>query len=790
MADFQYITKDDSSPQGKPRVCFTAHPDDYQIYFEEIRQDIFKRQNCVIFYLDGNTQPDKVDDYELRLGEMQLFVVPVTTKLLMTPNRAMDVEIPFAASRHIPVLPLIQESGLNELFQQRFGSLQYLNKYDTDPTVIPYHEKLTKFLESVIIGDELVQKIRAAFDAYVFLSYRKKDRKYAQELMRLIHLNPMCRDIAIWYDEFLTPGEDFNDAIEEAMKKSKLFALAVTPNLVNEVNYVLTTEYPKAREMDKEILPVEMVATDITQLKAKYADIPDPIHVSQKQLLDDRMLAMLKDIALSHDDRDAQHTFFIGLAYLKGIDVEIDRDKASKLIISAAKNGYPAGPQTLVAMYSQGEGVRHDFTEAAFWSEKNAEILNEEYQKSPICSGAVSYITALSELAQLHTKAEQYDFAEKVCHQIISSCRTFAEQYPDEYAFMQAQTKAFFLLGDNAYMDDDQEEGLDDYQKGIEVQESSAKRFRTESAKVELAFAYRKTAERAIMLSDDSTAQMCIQRAIAVSKSLKSASMRKELSEAYHTYVFYLIRKKELDTALQYSKKALRLNESVFSDLSDVENKRVLSLSYISFADVWYAKGEASYGKKAIKLTEKAVKYYRKADKLLSEVLDTGKTLAARRDMSKCMIKLGWANKSLGNDDSFVINFYPAIEQQQLIYNETHTTEDCNALIDTYIRFSMEDIQEYQLEGTTALLRHAAKILTQALELVKELLGMKNTVNTRSVSYEIYERLAKVAEYQCDDALRDDYLRQSAELAKSGTHKRDRNVYLDLCERLENKGNQ
>ena len=242
MADFQYITKDDSSPQGKPRVYFTAHPDDYQIYFEEIRQDIFKRQNCVIFYLDGNTQPDKVDDYELRLGEMQLFVVPVTTKLLMTPNRAMDVEIPFAASRHIPVLPLIQESGLNELFQKRFGSMQYLDKYDTDPTVIPYHEKLTKFLESVIIGDELVQKIRAAFDAYVFLSYRKKDRKYAQELMRLIHLNPMCRDIAIWYDEFLTPGEDFNDAIEEAMKKSKLFALAVTPNLVNEVNYVLTTE--------------------------------------------------------------------------------------------------------------------------------------------------------------------------------------------------------------------------------------------------------------------------------------------------------------------------------------------------------------------------------------------------------------------------------------------------------------------------------------------------------------------------------------------------------------------
>ena len=43
---------------------------------------------------------------------------------------------------------------------------------------------------------------RHAFDAYIFLSYRKKDRRYANELMRLIHNNPECRDIAIWFDEF------------------------------------------------------------------------------------------------------------------------------------------------------------------------------------------------------------------------------------------------------------------------------------------------------------------------------------------------------------------------------------------------------------------------------------------------------------------------------------------------------------------------------------------------------------------------------------------------------------
>ena len=122
-----------------------------------------------------------MEDYKLRLREMQLFVVPVTTKLLTKENRAMDVDVPFASENHIPVLPLMQEGGLDDMFNKKFGDLQYLDKHNTDPTAIPYDEKLTKYLESVIVGDELSKKVRAAFDAYIFLSYRKKDRKYAQE---------------------------------------------------------------------------------------------------------------------------------------------------------------------------------------------------------------------------------------------------------------------------------------------------------------------------------------------------------------------------------------------------------------------------------------------------------------------------------------------------------------------------------------------------------------------------------------------------------------------------------
>ena len=230
-------------------MYFCCHKDDFKKFFENISDEVLALQNCSVWYKDGNdyVNEELLDD----LKGMQLFVMPVTTNLLCTENDALDIEFKFAIENHIPVLPLMQEQGLEQIFNQKCGELQFLDKHNTDITAISYEEKLKKYLESVLIGDEMAEKIRAAFDAYVFLSYRKKDRKYAQELMRLIHKNEFCRDIAIWYDEFLTPGENFNDSIKEALQKSGLFVLTVTPSLLEKVadnkgverdNYIVTTE--------------------------------------------------------------------------------------------------------------------------------------------------------------------------------------------------------------------------------------------------------------------------------------------------------------------------------------------------------------------------------------------------------------------------------------------------------------------------------------------------------------------------------------------------------------------
>ena len=256
--DLKYKTNEMGDPQGKPKVYFACHPDDFAGAFPLLSDDILEISDCAVWYdPDPSRMPGSEEEqreFEEIMGDMQLFVFAVTTTFLEKENRARSLELPFAIERHIPILPIMLESGLGYKFSDTCAKIQVVTRYVTDPTATPYKDVLKTFLNAVLIGDEQARKVRAAFDAYVFLSYRKKDRKYAQRLMRLIHDNEDYRDIAIWYDEYLVPGEGFNEAIEDAFKKSSLFAMAVTPHLEEKGNYVMRVEYPMAMDRKEDVV--------------------------------------------------------------------------------------------------------------------------------------------------------------------------------------------------------------------------------------------------------------------------------------------------------------------------------------------------------------------------------------------------------------------------------------------------------------------------------------------------------------------------------------------------------
>ncbi len=383
----QYKTRGNVSPQGKLRVYFCAHPEDFAKTFDPITDEVLHTHgNAGIWFHDPADIENELyeaegtvlsDAFASDLALMQLFVVPVTARFLFSDDPARTLEFTYAVEHHIPVLPLMQEGGLESEFNRICGDMQFLYKDDRDPTALPYEDKLKKFLDSVLIGDELAAKVRAAFDAYIFLSYRKKDRKYAQEIMRLIHQNEFCRDIAIWYDEYLTPGESFNDAIAEALQKSRLFALVVTPSLLENPNYVMQIEYPQAREADKNILPIVARETDYEQMQVLYKDIDQGINKDDAVKLSDALKQRLGDIAREEVKDEPVHLFFMALAYLSGIDVEVNHERALSLMTDAAEADLPEAYEKLVAMYNTGEGVERNYETAISWQTKYVSWLKQ-----------------------------------------------------------------------------------------------------------------------------------------------------------------------------------------------------------------------------------------------------------------------------------------------------------------------------------------------------------------------------------------------------------------------------
>lgn len=426
MYGIKYKTRGMINPQGLPKVYFSCHPEDFERYFEVISDEILKKQNCAVFYYD-NLIPYDEEEMFLDLGQMHLFVMPITTNLLTKNNRAIDVEFGFAMENHIPVLPIMQEKGLEELFKMKCGDFQFLNRNEMEKTAISYDEKLEKYLLSVLIGDELAAKVKAAFDAYIFLSYRKKDRKYAQELMRLIHKNDFCRDIAIWYDEFLVPGENFNNSIEDALKKSDLFALVVTPNLINETNYVMTTEYPMAMQENKLVLPAEIIETDKKLLKEMYKGIPNCTDVHDDAALTESLLNAVKAMAINENDSSPEHLFFIGIAYLSGIDVEKNHERAVNLITSAAESGLPEAMEKLVSMYCNGEGVAINYETAVKWQKKYVEFLEEKKHDSK--EDVERYLNETTSLVYFYHEQELFDEVKSTCNSIISFIATVNGRY-------------------------------------------------------------------------------------------------------------------------------------------------------------------------------------------------------------------------------------------------------------------------------------------------------------------------------------------------------------------------
>ena len=420
----EYKTKGGVSPSGKPMVYITAHSCDMPLYFNTVSEMILNSFDCTICYNNDPEEPYRIKDIDVFLMQCRLVVIIVTSKFTDEDSCAYRKIFQMAMDMKKPVLPIMMENGIEQRFNEKCGNLQILDPFSADVTALSFESKLKKYLDTVLYDQNTAKKVKRAFSAYIFVSYRKKDRAYARKMMKLIHNFDFCRDIALWYDEFLTPGKDFEKSIRSALKKSQVFALAITPNLVCEPNYVQQIEYPMAVNLYKKVLPVEMKKTDRNALSIQYPNISEPLSPDNKVQLE-KALRQYLSLYIRKSDDSPEHIYLIGLANLMGIDMEINTENAVKMISSAADQLYKPAVKKLAEMFSSGDGVKPDYIRAADYYQRLACITEDEFNTNGEELSAVEYLDQLTLAAEFMYRAGKYTDAMVIYDRVRMKSKRF-----------------------------------------------------------------------------------------------------------------------------------------------------------------------------------------------------------------------------------------------------------------------------------------------------------------------------------------------------------------------------
>lgn len=456
IIDFSYRVRGDFSPNGLQKVFFSFYPEDKE-RMEKIADDILDISNCAAWYHEDSMTADDInlDDLGMKLQEMKLFVVIVSTNYLANDSLAKNWEYRFAMEHHIPVLPIAVESGLEEYFaaemnriHEGYGDIQLLRSEVTDRTEISYYQKLVRDLGAILLENEEVERIKQAFSGKIFLSYRKKDRRYANELMHTIHDIPSLRNVSIWFDEFMSSGEKWSDQIGDALKQSDVFLLLVSPSITEPDNYVIREEYPAARKQDKTIVSVGK-----NEDKSKLPDIEDlrQIFPGLRVLVDgdnaDELESVLQEIT-AETESTPETDYLIGLAFFNGIEMERDTEKAISLIVASARQNFPEAVEKLAEMYWKGDGIAVNYENSILWRKRLVDLYEKKFDEIKEPGEMLGYFDALERLAtclyELSSFRDSLLYAKQLAK--LMEKITF---FSDSLDFQHFYARAYDLCGKN-----------------------------------------------------------------------------------------------------------------------------------------------------------------------------------------------------------------------------------------------------------------------------------------------------------------------------------------------------
>ena len=404
-------TRDGSGYYGKKNIYFCSHPEDMDYYLKEITEDIFYVINCVIWHDDGEKISDS--DRHFFYQNMDLVVIPVTDRFLSDDNYAARCEIDVFKKAHIPILPIITDESQFDAANELFGNRQVLEHTVTDKTKLGYFNKLERFLRGYLMGQSLFTEYGNVFTDTAFVSYRKKDRRLILRLLDKIHANPNLRTLGVWYDEFLTPTEVFTTEIEESIEKASFVLMLITPNTLEQGNYIITDEYPQADKYNKKIIGI-LQNTSMEEAKRSFPAIDLFVDFDDEDLpVKIESFLHIRPIDLNND----KTLYFLGLCYMSGVNVERNSDYAIEYLIQSSDKGNIDAAAILSNIYADGIGVEQDAEKEIIWARKYV-------QNAKLSGDSKKIIDSMILLSDCYDKQDLIEESNKTFSALMSFLQT------------------------------------------------------------------------------------------------------------------------------------------------------------------------------------------------------------------------------------------------------------------------------------------------------------------------------------------------------------------------------
>ncbi len=618
----QNIPSQYPSLEEKPKLYFACHSNDFEACFTELSKDLLEKWDVVIWFdHSADTEKSKWELQTLQdfLQDVQILVLAVTPALLETTCQAWQIEYTFAKEHHIPILPIVPSfvgvaQGLASRFSTLTDKLHLLNKNiskELMSSAIPYEQKLLDFLSHTLLSQNQIETIRQEFTARCFLSYRKVDRDFAKALMSYIHQFPQFQDVAIWFDEYLYAGENYNEQIQRNLTTADVVLLLVTPNIYapnakGEDNFVVTHEYKDAMRSSRRIFPVLVTPAeelDFSILQEKFPALPPCIDVRETSFQQQLAHALFSVLPSHPEPSTPEHLYQIGLAYLYGVDVEKDHERAVKLILQAADAGLSVSVKDLIYMYRTGKGVARNMAEAIRLQEvlakhyqqsyyqqvKQVQVLPEKLQEYYPYSDFYQWTITLWLLGNDQLELGDYQGALKSYHQMLENCQMFLQmgvfhrQLIEQFAFLPV---ALDNLGDVSLRNNEPKQAMCYYEEALNYNLLCCKSNESTTNLEHLSISYNRMGDACQNLGYLEKAVDYYQKERQIVKKLcktePSLRFYRILAQGYLRMGGLLMEQKDEEEAEKELLEGIRQIESVYHQTQSTDDLQILSVGFQS----------------------------------------------------------------------------------------------------------------------------------------------------------------------------------------------------------------